>query len=331
MKDLTGRFVLFFSPQFFNYENEIKNKLEELGATVKWFDDRPSNDFVSKVLIRFNKNFLSKRITGYYKAIIKELRSSEIQFDYVFFLNPETISINSIKEFREEFHEAKFILYMWDSFQNRKSTIDLLPFFNSKFTFDAGDAQNFNLQLRPLFYIDLYNAKENEKIMYDFLFIGTAHTDRYKFVNSIVDQISKKFKVKLYFFLSSKMLFWAKKIFEKDFRNVNYKNISFNALTHKSNSELVHKSKVILDINHPKQTGLTMRTFEALGAQRKLITTNADVANYDFYDKSNILIIDRSDPIIKEEFLVKPFIPTSKDILMKYSIRGWLNDLFDLS
>jgi hypothetical protein len=331
MKDLRGRSVLFFSPQFFNYENEIKKKLEELGATVKWFDDRPSNNFVSKVLIRFNKNFISKKITKHYSAIIEELRLNKSQFDYVFFLNPEAISVNSLKEFKEVFPEAKFILYMWDSFQNRKKTKDLLPFFNSKFTFDAHDAQNFNLQLRPLFYIDLYSAKENEKIIYDFLFIGTAHTDRYKFVNRLVDQIPERFKIKLYFFLSSKLLFWAKKVVEKDFRRVDYKNISFNPLTHKSNSELVHKSKVILDINHPKQIGLTMRTFEALGAQRKLITTNADVANYDFYDETNILIIDRLNPIINEEFLIKPFNPTGKDILMKYCIRGWINDLFDLS
>jgi hypothetical protein len=134
----------------------------------------------------------------------------------------------------------------------------------------------------------------------------------------------------LHFFLSSKYLFFAKKIFNKDFRSVKYNDISFNSLTHKGNSELVHKSKIILDINHPKQIGLTMRTLEALGAQRKLITTNADVANYDFYNKSNILIINRLHPIIDEDFLIEPFIPSDKSILAKYNIKGWISDLFDL-
>ena len=285
MKDLKGKFILFFSPQFFNYETEIKKKLEELGAKVTWFDDRPSNNFVSKALIRLNKNFIRNRIANYYKTTIVHLRQNKQQFDYVLFLNPEAIAVDSLKEFKREFSSAKFVLYMWDSFKNRKNTVSLLPHFDDKFTFDPQDAKKFSLQLRPLFYIDSYQARQTDKLNYDLLFIGTAHTDRYKFVNKIVTQLPDQFKVKLYFFLGSRLLFWAKKILEKDFKTVRYKSISFIPLTHRNISELVHESKVILDINHPKQVGLTMRTFEAFGAQKKLITTNADVANYDFYDK----------------------------------------------
>ena len=40
---------------------------------------------------------------------------------------------------------------------------------------------------------------------------------------------------------------------------------------------LYKESEVILDINHPGQNGLTMRTFEALGAGKKLITTNTEI------------------------------------------------------
>lgn len=330
MNDLNGKSILFFSPQFFNYEKEIKKALENLGATVMWFDDRPSNNFISKALIRINRNFISRKIENYYNDILKKLKTDKLQFDYALFLNPESITINSLQAFKKEFSQAKFILYMWDSFQNRKSTLELLPFFNSKFTFDAIDAKKYDIILRPLFYIDLYNEKQIDKPIYDLLFTGTAHTDRYKFVNNITDQFSKEIKVKLYFFLSSKMLFWTKKIFDKNFREVKYENISFTALTHKDNSDLVHMSKVILDINHPKQIGLTMRTLEVLGAQRKLITTNKDVVNYDFYDKKNILLVDRLNPVIEEDFLTEPFIPSNKDILRKYSIRGWINDLFDL-
>jgi hypothetical protein len=329
--NLKDKSILFFSPQFFSYETEIKKKLEELGAIVLWFDDRPSNNFISKALIRINKNFIRNKIATYYKAILGQLKSNKKQFDYVFFLNPEAISVNSLKEFKSEFYNAKFVLYMWDSFKNRKNTIDLLPFFDNKFTFDPQDAKKFNLQLRPLFYIDSYNARQIEELKYDLLFIGTAHTDRYRFVSQIVTQLPKQLKVKLYFFLSSKPLFWAKKIFDKEFKKVRYKSISFIPLTHKSNSELIHVSKIILDINHPKQVGLTMRTFEALGAQKKLITTNPDVANYDFYDKNNVLIIDRSNPVIGDEFLIGPVTLYNDKILLKYSIEGWISELFNLS
>jgi hypothetical protein len=331
MKDLKGKFILFFSPQFFSYEKEIQKKLEELGATVVWFDDRPSNNFVSKVLIRFNKNFISKRIANYYNAILRQLKLNKAQFDYVLFLNPEAISAENLKEFKNEFSEAKFILYMWDSFLNRKNTVELLTFFDSKFTFDPQDARVFNLQFRPLFYIDLYIAKKMVELKYDLLFIGTAHTNRYTLVNKIKNQLPKRFRLKLYFFLSSKSLFWAKKIFDKQFNKVNYDEISFNSLTHKSNSDLVHNSIAILDVNHSKQIGLTMRTFETLGAEKKLITTNTDVVSYDFYNENNVLVIDRLNPVIAEDFFSRPFVPLAKELMKKYSIEGWVNDLFNLS
>ena len=40
----------------------------------------------------------------------------------------------------------------------------------------------------------------------------------------------------------------------------------------------------VLDIEHPKQVGLTMRTFEVLASGRKLITTNRSIINHEFYD-----------------------------------------------
>ncbi len=64
----------------------------------------------------------------------------------MFFLNPEAISVDSIKKFKDaNFLTRKFILYMWDSFQNRKNTVELLPFFDNKFTFDPQDAKKFRI------------------------------------------------------------------------------------------------------------------------------------------------------------------------------------------
>ena len=328
MKNFNGKNVLFFCPKFFDYEKEIQKTFEELGAKVIWFDDRPSNGFFSKSLIRINKSIINNRIERYYEKILEKLSASAINFDYVFFLNPETITIAYIKKIRQKYSHAKFILYMWDSFNNRRKTLQLLPFFDSKFTFDPDDAKKYNLNFRPLFYVANYSQKKME-IKYDLVFVGTAHTDRMALVKRITAPLFK-FNVKLYFFLSSKMLFWAKKITDRRFRKIPYKEISFVPLNHLAISNLIHQSIAVLDINHPRQIGLTMRTFEALGAQKKLITTNADVVNYDFYDQDNILIISRNNPIVNEDFLTRPFNTYSKEILFKYSIRGWLAELFKL-
>ena len=44
------------------------------------------------------------------------------------------------------------------------------------------------------------------------------------------------------------------------------------------------EGNIILDIAHPHQKGLSFRPYEAMGLRKKLITTNKDITNYDFYN-----------------------------------------------
>ena len=324
---LNGKTILLFCPTFFKYEQNIKSALEELGAVVYWFDDRPSNDFFSKLIIRFNRNLLSRRIDHYYSEIISTLSKDNVELDYVFLVNPESLTVSSLKKIKLRYPKASTVLYMWDSIKNRKKTVDLLPYIDAKFTFDPHDAQEFGMTLRPLFFIDTYKDK-GTKPKYDLLFIGTAHSDRFILVKRILDSLDSRIVSKLYFYLSSKALFVARKLFDSTFRSVRYADISFESLSHEAISKLMGESKAILDINHPEQVGLTMRTLETLGSQRKLVTTNNDIRNYDFYNDNNILIIDRAHPRIPDDFFMRPFLPYAPDVLAKYSIHGWVNTIF---
>lgn len=330
MSDLRGISILVFCPQFFGYDSEIFNSLNSMGAKVVGFDDRPSNSFISKVLIRLDKRFLKIKIERYYRKIMFQLVKNQSKFDYVLFVNPESVTKNILSVYKIQFTNAKFIMYMWDSFNNRKNSIELISLFDSKFTFDYNDAKRYNLIFRPLFYLDIYKA-QIRPILYNLLFIGTAHSNRYDFVQKTKELLKSNFKFKTYFYLDSKLLFLLKKIIEKDFRKVPYSEISFKSLTHYENADLLHQSSVILDINHPKQVGLTMRTLEAMGAQKKLITTNANIVNYDFYNEKNVFIIDREKPEIDPQFFEGSFVPYSPEILFKYSIKGWIYTLINLS
>src|SRR6202000_960580 len=110
-------------------------------------------------------------------------------------------------------------------FQNRKGTKELLTFFDHTFTFDPHDSEVYQLQFRPLFYIGLYNSRPTDNFKYDLLFTGTAHTDRVLLANRIAGLMPAGSTIGMYFFLSSKLLFIVKKIFEKNFRKVQFKNI----------------------------------------------------------------------------------------------------------
>lgn len=81
-----------------------------------------------------------------------------------------------------------------------------------------------------------------------------------------------------------------------------------------------------MDSPQDGQLGLTIRVLEALGAKKKLITTNEDVVNYDFYCKENIYVyknkFDYDSVFFKESYK-----ELDKDIYEKYALRSWLAEL----
>ena len=69
-------------------------------------------------------------------------------------------------------------------------------------------------------------------------------------------------------------------------------------------NQFYQRAKCIIDINHPNQTGLTMRTIETLGNGKRLITTNHHIKNESFYNEKMILVIDRTNIQIPVEFFL---------------------------
>ena len=103
---------------------------------------------------------------------------------------------------------------------------------------------------------------------------------------------------------------------------------SFKSLSKLDVLNVIGKSKSIIDIQHPLQPGLTMRTIEIIGAKKKLFTTNKDVENYDFYNRNNIFIINRNEPKLDFSFLKKDYEDIDETIYEKYSLSSWIRTIF---
>jgi len=92
--------------------------------------------------------------------------------------------------------------------------------------------------------------------------------------------------------------------------------------------KIFEDSKYILDAPQKGQTGLTIRTIECLGAKKKLITTNKDIINYDFYNENNILVFDGE--INKDSpFFVNEYEDIDAYIYEKYSLKNWLKTMIE--
>ena len=64
-----------------------------------------------------------------------------------------------------------------------------------------------------------------------------------------------------------------------------------------------------------------------MGYKKKLITTNPDVVNYDFYNPNNIMVVNEQNFETIRDFLSTPYEDISKELYDKYTIDGWLHKI----
>ncbi len=74
-----------------------------------------------------------------------------------------------------------------------------------------------------------------------------------------------------------------------------------------------------------------MRSIEAMGLSRKLVTTNSDVVNYDFFDSANVLSVNSLNADAMANFAATPYHPVPAHILAGYRLDSWVKDVFGLS
>jgi hypothetical protein len=73
-----------------------------------------------------------------------------------------------------------------------------------------------------------------------------------------------------------------------------------------------------------------MRTIEVLISGNKLITTNRSILRSNLYDPSRVMLIDRTNPILNNKFLIEKFRPIEESIIQYYSCVEWAKELLDL-
>jgi hypothetical protein len=326
---LKGKRILFFSSKLFGIPENIAETLKKFGAIVDFYDERPSNTFIVKAMIRINRNFIASYVNKYHNQIINKTKDQH--YDFIFFIKGESFSEHNLKKLFSLHSESKTIIYHWDSIANNRNLLNLLPYFDFAYSFDKYDCKRLNMTFLPLFYFDEYKSVASSKVekKYDLLFVGTVHSDRYKLITSIVSQINALGgKCYTYFFFQSRIMFYKAKLQCKEMRNLSINDIQLTPMSKSQLFDLYRQSRIVVDIQHPKQTGLTLRCMEAVGAKKKLITTNVDIMNYDFYNSDNILVVDRHSPIVNKEFLNLEYKELPESIYEKYSISSWVKVIF---
>jgi len=315
--------ILFISPSFFSYTELIIEEIRSLGFEVKNIYDRPTKN---KLLIAFIRVFPSVAAPLTNLIYLRKFKNiSKGEFDIVFVLQGESITQRLLLKLRQINPNAKFIFYIWDSIKNKPKSILNLDLYDYKYTFDPVDAKKYNMIYRPLFS-KKYNSDYVE-LKYDYCFIGTLHSDRYKILKKIKIKNPSLNNTYVFLYCQARWLYWFKRLFTNSLNSCSKSEVSFEPLKAEVVQKIFSQSKVIIDIEHENQKGLTMRSIDALMSQKKLITTNKNIAMHRIYNQKSIHILNRDNPIIPLNFLDNNLELIPEEELKPYHLSSWLKDI----
>lgn len=329
--------VLFISPIFYEYPTKIQQQLELLGMQVDFFPMDPENlmYWIIKRGPSVKNLKISRIITKKWEENIqnKILRKvSNNKYDILFVINGEHLHRKFLLELKKCQPEMRCYKYHWDEISkvimNFDDTHDL---FDQIFSFERNDCEKYGLTYLPLFYTREYGIlKETKEISedIDLLFVGQYHTDRYKVIKEI-KRLAEENSLNIYIYLKIKPLRWIeRRIFDPEFKKAKLNDFKFTSIDQSELLKLFQRSKVVLDLQATWQNGLTMRTFETLGAGKKLITSNKTITKEKFFYPELVRIIDRNDVSLDKSFIQK----NEKDHdFSAYSLKSWLKIIFSIN
>lgn len=319
-----GKKILLIAPRYFGYDQAILDELLREGAQVDMLPDRPFDTPLLKAATRFRPELTQKYSDGFYARALDGLATD---YNIVLVVQGESVTSATLAAVRRAYPRSRLVFYSWDSLRMKPHARSRLSAYDACLTFDANDARAYGMTFRPLFFSPGFERHGEFDCHYELSFVGTIHADRYKIVRSIDAQLESSDRRFWYLYMQARWMYRARKLFGRSIRGALRDEFSFHPLSQKRVQEIFLTSRAVLDIEHPRQEGLTMRTLEALGSQTKLVTTNSSVRNFDFFDESNICVIERGSPVLPKDFLHSPYRPLPQEIYERYTLRRWLQEV----
>lgn len=319
--DLKSKKILYIGPVSFSYDRFFIKKLREFEAHVDPFELYPDTIFV-KAIRKLNPSYLEIYYKKYFNKVI--LKGG---YDYILVRHGYQLTMELLQKLRELNPGARLINFHWDSIKPYYNYVPLLNAYDKVFSFDYKDCHDHQLCYLPLFYLDIYGDHAQSKCNYkkeiDILFIGSwRNKERYDQVK-LTDEFCKPNGLKFFYFLH----YSVRDRFKLLKKGIIARGAKSKSLSHPQILNYFAKASCIIDFPSSFQTGLTMRSFEALGAGKKLITTNQNIVNEPFYNPEYISIINPENFKIDIDFVKNT--PKSKmvELIENYSIGSYIYKL----
>lgn len=234
-------------------------------------------------------------------------------------INDAMFNNNILKYISKKNAVASKYVYYTNAVRNSRIKPNNIPKDWRVYTFDISDSKEFDIEYSPEYYTE---HQENIKydLKYDVCYVGADKTDvRLKNLLDI-KEVLRKNKVQNFFHIFRVL---------KKYNKYELQETTNMFLKYEDIQRIILESKCILELQMEGQSGCTLRTLESMFLNRKLITNNKDIVNYDFYNPNNIFVIenaddfkDRFNDILK--FMRSPYQKLPDMVKNNYKFCKWL-------
>ncbi|UFH33815.1 hypothetical protein LNP04_08980 [Chryseobacterium sp. C-71] len=313
------KIILLITYDNWGFNQYIANALEEKNYDVKHINFHSFRykypSFYHKSLNFFTKNLGISNLKHihYNKVILDQIKNIK-SIDTSIYIKADFLSKKTIETVNKKSRQS--VLIISDSINRYPKTKNILSLFDKVFSFEKKDCKKYNLRFKTNFiYKKTNSVSENYKYK---VFNISSFDNRFPVIKKIAKALyDMKIKSKIIIFTSRE-------------NEEPYIEFSKKTLSIEENNQFLKEAQIMLDVSRNGQEGLSFRVFESLGLKKKLITTNKDIVNYDFYNPENIFVIENVDDMtIPEVFFETAYVDIPENILGKYLIENWVDELVE--
>ena len=263
-----------------------------------------------KIFNFLSKVFINRNIKDVYhnKIIDERLKNLQEKYDLIFIIRPDLLTNSNLSFLKTK--TPKLITYYWDTIAFFPRKKEIIPLFDKVYSFDTEDCRKYNLELLTNFYYYEPEPVEMENTLFCMSHLEKRRYELFNRMGKYLEENSINFR------------FMTRQSVEK--LKSPYIEYMKESVPYPEMLKLLNHYEVILDIAKPNQAGLSFRIFESLGMNKKIITNNRSVMEYDFYNPNNILVIDFDNLEIPKSFFETPFQPIDESIKQQYHLRSFV-------
>lgn len=324
--------ISVISYDFWDYDQYIVESLRRKGIDAHHIKitSVTHSGFEERVINAISKTFLKRNLKKEKRKqyVLDSLEKLGHQ-NQILVLNPDTFDLPTLKKIRES--TDVMTTYLYDNLDRVPVECEKLNLFDTIFSFDDSDIEKYGfMKLTNYIYLP-FTPKEVQNPEMDLFYITSYDNRRV----ALIKRLAKKL---MEMGMKFQIMIIGKKSWKHQLKNVLVKipeNVflvfSLKKISHEQLPQYYMNAKILLDLMREGQYGLSFRVFEAMALEKKIITDNESIKNYDFYNPNNILVLNEDISNINASFFETPYEKVPEDIYNAYTLDHWVTKVFKLS